>query len=148
MGRAADRKDETIIAALISTTTVRAASQACGISETQIYARLRNPAFKEKYDRARHDVLSQATAYIQGITGDALRKLHEIMNDPDAAPQTQLNAANAIVSTCLRMTEQADIFRQMEELKKVKKSCDNCPIGALDNLYKLSTWIDSQEELE
>ena len=48
MAKAADRKDELIIAALIGNPTVRAAAAACGVSETQIYARLRNATFKEK----------------------------------------------------------------------------------------------------
>ena len=69
----------------------------CKVSEAQIYARLRNAAFKEKYDRARRELLAQSTAYLQGITGEALQKMYSIMNDPDAAPQVQLNAANAII---------------------------------------------------
>lgn len=118
MAKAADRKDELIISALLSNPTVRKAAAACGVSEAQIYARLRNAAFKEKYDRARRELLAQSTAYLQGITGEALQKMHEIMNDPDAAPQVQLNAANAIASNSLKMTEQADILAQLEELKK------------------------------
>ena len=67
----AERKDEIIIAALISNPTVAAA--ACGVSETQIYARLRNAAFKEKYDAARRELLEQSTAYIQGIVSEAIQ---------------------------------------------------------------------------
>ena len=118
MARAADRKDELILAALLSNPTVKKASAACGVSETQIYARLRNAAFKEKYDRARHELLAQSTAYLQGITSEAIEKMRAIMNDPDAAPQVQLNAANAIASNSLKMTEQADILAQLDELKK------------------------------
>lgn len=118
MAKAADRKDELIISALLGNPTVRKAAAACGVSEAQIYARLRNAAFKEKYDRARRELLAQSTAYLQGITGEALQKMYQIMNDPDAAPQVQLNAANAIASNSLKMTEQADILAQIEELKK------------------------------
>lgn len=118
MGKAADRKDELILAALLSHPTVKAAAAASGISETQIFARLRTPAFKEKYDRARHELLAQSTAFIQAITGEALEKMRQIMNDPDAAPQVQLNAASAIASNALKMTEQADILAQLAELKK------------------------------
>lgn len=118
MAKAADRKDELIISALISNPTVRAAAAICKVSEAQIYARLRNAEFKAKYDRARRELLAQSTAYLQGITGEALQKMYSIMNDPDAAPQVQLNAANAIASNSLKMTEQADILAQLEELKK------------------------------
>lgn len=118
MATAAERKDELIITALLSNQTVRAASAACGVGETQIYARLRNPAFKEKYDRARLETLQQSSAYLQGIVGDAIRKMYEIMTDPDNAPTVQLQAAQAITRTQQAMTEQTDILTQLAELKK------------------------------
>ena len=118
MAKAADRKDELIISALIGNPTVRAAAAACGVSETQIYARLRNAAFKEKYDAARRELLEQSTAYIQGIVSEAIQKMRDVMNDPDASQQVQLNAAEAITRNSLKLTEQADILAQIAELKK------------------------------
>ena len=112
------RRSETIIAALLSNPTVRAAAAACGVSETQIYARLRNAAFKEKYDAARRELLEQSTAYIQGIVSEAIQKMRDVMNDPDASQQVQLNAAEAITRNSLKLTEQADILAQLAELKK------------------------------
>lgn len=116
--KAAARKDELVIAALISNPTVRAASAACGISETQIYARLRQPAFKQKYDATRRELLAQSTAYIQGMVSDAIRKMYDVMNDPNASQQVQLNAAEAITRNSLKLTEQADILAQIAELQK------------------------------
>lgn len=116
--KAAKRKDELIIAALTSNPTVRAAAAACGVSESQIYARLRQPAFKEKYDNARREMLAQSTAYIQGMVGDAVQKMRDIMNDPNASAQVQLNAAEAITRNNLKLTEQTDVLAQLAELKK------------------------------
>ena len=118
MAKATDRKDELIITALLSNPTVRAAAAACGMGETQIYARLRNPAFKELYDRARLETLQQSTAYLQGIVGEAIRKMYDIMTDPDNAPTVQLQAAQAITRTQQAMTEQTDILTQLAELKR------------------------------
>ena len=114
--KTAERKNELIIASLISTTSVRAAAKVCGVSETQIFARLRDPAFKKQYDDARREMLEQSTAYVQGIVGEALQKMYEIMNDENAAPQIQLNAAEAIVRNSLKLTEQTDIIKQITEL--------------------------------
>lgn len=116
--RAAAAKDEAIIAALLSNPTVKKAATACGVSERKVYSRLKDKAFKDKYDNARRELLVQCTAYLQGITGEALEKMHDVMNDPDATPQVQLNAANAIASNNLKMTEQTDIIAQIEELKR------------------------------
>ena len=119
MGKAAEaRKDELVIAALIASPTVREAAKVCGVSETQVFARLRKPEFMQRYDAARREVLAQSTAYVQGIVSDAIRKMHEIMTNPDVAPQTQLNAADAIIRTALRLTEQIDILSQIEELNR------------------------------
>lgn len=118
MAKTADRQDELIIAALLSNSTVRAAATACGISEKRIYTRLRDKAFKEKYDLARRDLLEQSTTFIQSIVSEALEKMRAIMHDPDVAPQTQLNAADCILRNCVKLTEQNDILTQLAELKK------------------------------
>ena len=54
------KNDEIILAALLSTPTVRAASQACGVSESVIYSRLKEPDFRERYDKERREMLTRA----------------------------------------------------------------------------------------
>lgn len=115
---ASTRKDEIIIAALISHPTIKAAAAACGMSETQVRARLRMPEFKSKYDEARRVILAQTAAYIQGIVSEAIQKMRSIMNDPDCSQQVQLNAAEAITRNSLKLTEQADVLNQLAELRK------------------------------
>lgn len=114
----AERKDEIIIAALISNPSVTAAAKVCRVSETQIHQRLKQSDFKSKYEVARRELLEQCAAYVQGILSEALEKMRKIMNDPDASQQVQLNAAEAITRNCLKLTEQADILTQLAELKK------------------------------
>ena len=63
-------------------------------------------------------MLAQSTAYIQGIVSEAIQKMRSVMNDPDAAPQVQLNAATAIMRSSLQLTEQTDILAQLAELRK------------------------------
>lgn len=115
---ATSRKNEVILAALLSNPTVKAASEACGVSERQIYERLRDPAFKKRYQAARLEVLEQSTAYLQGIVCDALLKMYEVMNDPKNSSTVQLKAAQAITRTQIAMTEQTDILTQLAELRK------------------------------
>ena len=118
MSKAAERKDELIISALIGNPTVRKAAKACGVSETQIYARLRTPAFKARYDAVRLELLEQSTVYIQGLVGDATEKMREVMNNPDASPQVQLNAAEAIIRSSLKLTEDSEMLKDITELKR------------------------------
>lgn len=118
MGIAADRKDDLVLAALLANPTIKAASQACGVSEKQIRVRLGQPAFKKKYDTARRELLEQTTAYVQGALTEAIDKLLSIMRDPDASPQVQVNAATALVRTFLKLNENCYILNQIEEIKK------------------------------
>lgn len=113
-----NKKDERIISALLCNPTVRAAAAALNVSERQIYTRLSSPEFKKKYAQARREALDQCTAYVQGIVGDALHTMYEIMTDPDNAPTVQLQAAQAITRTALAMTEQMDIMAQLAELRE------------------------------
>lgn len=121
MGTAAERKNERIIAALISTPTVKAASEACGVSTRQIYKRLEEPEFRAAYDKARHDLLDKSTAALQGHLSAAVETMGEIVNDPKAAPQTRLNAAEAIVRNTLKLTEQGDILARLDALEKAQQ---------------------------
>lgn len=113
-------KDEKIIAALIANPTVRAASAACGVSESQIYARLRTPEFKARYDGARRELLERNTAALQGHLAGAIEVMGEICQNTDTAPQVRLNAADAIIRNSLKLTEQNDILTRLEALEKAQ----------------------------
>lgn len=111
-------KDELIISALLSNPTIRAAAIVCEVSERQIYTRLKTPSFKARYDAARRELLEQSTAYVQGMVSEAIKKMHDVMNDPETSKQVQLNAAEGIIRNSLKLTEQADVISQIEDLKK------------------------------
>ena len=111
------RKDEALIAALLSNPTVRAAAKAVGRSETQVYARLRDPDFKSRYDSARHELLERSTAALQGHLSEAVETMAAIMRDREAPQQTRLNAAEAIMRNSLKLTEQTDIIERLDRLE-------------------------------
>ena len=115
---AADRKNELIISSLISTTSVRAAAKVCGVSETQIYARLRDPAFKKQYDDARRELLKATAASIQNRLGEALEIIYNVASDTEAAPQVRANAAEAFIRNSLKISEQVDVLEEIDKLKK------------------------------
>lgn len=115
------KKDEIIIAALLTHPTVRAASQTCKVSEARIYARLRNPEFAEQYNTARRELLERNTAALQVYLSGAIETMASICNDLEVAPQTRLNAAESIIRNSLKLTEQADILRRLDELERASK---------------------------
>lgn len=113
-----ERRDDLVLLALLSNPTITAASKACGVSETQIRVRLRDPAFIERYEAERNEMLQQCVAFTNSIVSEAIAKMREIMHDPAASPQTQLNAADAIVRNCLKLTEETTLLKDVAELKQ------------------------------
>jgi len=109
------------LAALISNPTIRAASQACGVSETQIYTYLRDPEFKTKYDATRRELLERNTAALQSHLGAAIQTMGDLCVDPDASAQVRLNVADAIIRNTLKLTEQTDIIGRISALEKELK---------------------------
>lgn len=112
-------KDERIIISLLRCPTVKEAAADCEMSVKQIYNKLNQPEFREKYDNARREVLEQTTASLQSVLGDAMLKLWEIANDPENAPQLQINACEAFIRNLLKLTEQTDIIRRLDALERL-----------------------------
>lgn len=117
-----EERDELILAALISNPTTKAASEECGISTTQIYERLRDPAFKARYDKARKDMLDEAVAALQKRAAASIEGVWDIANADDffeSAPhQTRLNAYATILRESVRYTSQANILSRLDELEE------------------------------
>ena len=116
-----EEKDEAILAALLSNQTTKAAAAACGIGETQIYARLRDPAFKKRYDTARLEMLDETTATLQKHLLDAAEEMDAIMHSTDTPPQVRLNACEAIIRSSLKLTDQVEILRRIEKLEEMNE---------------------------
>ena len=112
------KNDEIILAALLSTPTTRAAAAACGVSESVIYSRLKNPEFKEKYDRERREMLIRSAAALQNHLGAAIEAMGEIVNDKETNPQTRLNAAEAVIRNALKLTERTDVLDRLDALER------------------------------
>ena len=109
--------DEKIIAALLSATTNVEAARAAGLSTTQLYNRMRHPAFKEKLSEARARLLDGATAALQARMGEAVDTMTAVMHDPDAPAQTRLNAAEAVLRNSLKLSERSDVMARLEALE-------------------------------
>ena len=121
MSNASERKDELILAALLINPTVRAASQACGVSESVIYSRLKEPDFRERYDKERREMLTQSAAALQTHLGAAIEAMGEIVNDKETNPQTRLNAAEAVIRNTLKLTERTDVLDRLDALERLNK---------------------------
>ena len=109
--------DEKIITALLSNPTVKEAAENIGATPQTIYNRLRDVNFKTKYAEARQQVLEENCYRLQAYISDAVEQMHDMATDPYEKSQIKLNAADALLRHCYRLTELTDVLTRIERLE-------------------------------
>ena len=108
-GQKIARKQEALIAALLTEPTYAKAAAKTGISESTVYKWLRQPAFREAYRRARREIIENAIGRLQAATGQAVDTLlHVAAHARRDSDRTR--AAVALISHAMRGLEDADLL--------------------------------------
>jgi AcrR family transcriptional regulator len=100
-------EDLELAGALLSHPTIRAAAEAAGVSESTIYRRLRDSAFRKELKEQRLRVYSHALQRLQVAAEGAVDVLEEVMQD-DKAP------LSARIKCAVHVLERADKGPQPE----------------------------------
>lgn len=90
--------DEKIIAALVANTSVRAAAQAAGVSESTVYSKLRESEFSRQLRERRIGMLQGVVTEVQSTVAEAFETIAAIMRSQETSPQQRLNAAALIIT--------------------------------------------------
>lgn len=90
--------DEQIVAALISTGSIKKAAESLEISVKTIYARKTTDDFRGAYYAAQADLLRGAVISMNDKIAEAVDTIAEIMTDKTANPQTRLQAAQTLLN--------------------------------------------------
>lgn len=98
MGRKKAVADEQIIAALLASGTIKAASAAVGLSERAVYDRMNNGDFQAVYKAAKADMVRAAVFSINKQLQAAIDTVTEIMQSADVNPAIRLQAAQTILN--------------------------------------------------
>jgi hypothetical protein len=106
-GQKLSRKQEALIAALLSEGTHAAAASKAGLSEATLYRWLRLPAFRAAYRQARRELVECAVGRIQAATGRAVDTLLSVAKDGQKESD-RVRDAVALLDHALRGTEQGD----------------------------------------
>lgn len=125
MSRTKVVSDEAVIAALLSTPTLDAAAQQCGLSVRQLYTRRQNPDFVRKLREAQGDALEGAVRYLQHSTATAASTLVEICEN--GQEQNRLTAARTLLDQAAKLTEVVDFSRRLEALERMEGGGDETP---------------------
>ena len=101
--------DEQIIAALLDHGTIRAASQAAGISERTLYDRMNKGEFQALYKAAKADLIRAAVLNINRQLQAAIDTVVEVMQDPDNNAAVRLQAAQTILNNAGKFAQRLQL---------------------------------------
>lgn len=97
--------DETLIAALLSNGSQKAAAAAVGVDPRTIYNRMQDGEFMALYKAAKADILRQTVAALAAQTTAAVDIIAEIMTDKAVNAAVRLQAAQTILNSSSRYNE-------------------------------------------
>jgi hypothetical protein len=113
------RKQEALIAALLTEPTHAAAAAKAGVSEATLHRWLHLPEFQAAYRPARRGVVETAIGLLQKSTSKAVEALER--NLACGHPGSEIRAALGIIGHAVQAVELLDLVERMEELERLMK---------------------------
>lgn len=113
--------DQQILAALIASGSIRAAAKSVNISESTIRNRLNDPDFREMYDKAKGEILTEACDTLASRLTLAVDGLSSILEDAESPATAKISAADSVLRHGLRYIEAANILRRLDALEAIQE---------------------------
>lgn len=93
------RKEEQVIAALLTEPTIEAAATSCGIGERTLRRWLARPEFAAAYAEARREALRRGIGCLVAALPDAVNAVREVMRYPTApGASVKVSAARVLIA--------------------------------------------------
>jgi hypothetical protein len=106
-----------LLMALACGVTVENAARQAGISPATAYRRLADPAFHQRLQTLRGDMVSRTAGTLTAAATEAVRTLLELLKNP-ASPSVRLGAARAVLEIGMRIREVADLEERLTALER------------------------------
>jgi hypothetical protein len=109
--------DEKLLLALACGATVDNAARAAGISPATAYRRLTEPAFRQRLQQVRTDMVSRAAATLTAAGTEAVKTLL-VLQQPAVPAAVRLGAARAVLEMGIKLREMADLEERLAALEQ------------------------------
>jgi hypothetical protein len=140
-GQKMSRKQETVIAALLTEPSYAQAAAKAGISESTIYNWLRQRTFRAAFRQARRELLDSTVGRLQAATGLAVDTLVAVATH-GRRDSDRVRASVALLSHAFRGLEDADL------LQGPKRVSDDSPMGTSEVVGVLSKRLRQIDKAE
>ena len=140
-GQKRTRKQESLIAALLTEPTYAAAAAKAGVGQTTLYRWLQQPDFRAAYRRARQEIVNSAIGRIQSTTGQMVETLLAVARE-GRRDGDRVRAAVALLDRALPRSNHADAVHDEEDTIKAS------PMGTDDVVQILSARLRQLDAAE
>ena len=111
-------QQQSALVALLSCPTYSAASAQSGISPATLWRYMQDETFACRLREARAVVVSQAVLRLQYAASDAVKALHDLVNNAEASGSVRVAAARVIIEQTFRAVELDELRARLNELEK------------------------------
>ena len=114
------QKQQKALSALLTNPTKEAAAKAAGIESKTLRRYLTDPEFQAEYQKAVSGMIEDAATQARQSLNPAL----SCLEDGGETATARISAARSLLEYGLRLTEIADIMKQLEELEQWRSETD------------------------
>lgn len=107
--------DETLILALAAGASRASAAKSASVSERTVFRRLQDPAFRQRLDAARAEMLTSAVARLTASATSAAATLHRLLSAESES--VALGAARAILELGTKLRESEELAQRIAALE-------------------------------
>ena len=140
-GEKLTHQQEVLIAALLTEPTYAAAADKAGVSRSTLYRRLRTPAFRAAYRRARRELVEAAIGRVQASAGEATEALVDVVRQ-GRRDGDRVRAATVLLDQAHRGLATADLLYGEQE------SEDQPPLDSADVVRLLASRLQQLDSSE
>lgn len=112
------RKQDQAISALLTSPTVKAAAECCGVSVATLQRWQQLPEFSTAYRLARRRVIDQATGQLTRASVDAVAVLSEVMHGEAQPGAVRVSAAKAVLDYAYKSYELEELVARVAALEE------------------------------
>jgi hypothetical protein len=111
------KAEDVLLLALACGATVDSAARQCHLSERTVYRRLCEPAFRQRLQQLRADMVQRTAGALTSAATEAVRTLLDLQKPP-MPPAVRLGAARAILEIGVKLREAAELEERIAELER------------------------------
>jgi hypothetical protein len=109
--------DEAFLTALACGATVDNAARSAGIGLSTAHRRLKDPAFRQRLQQVRADIVQRTTGALTAAATEAVKTLLTLQQ-PTVSPAVRLGAARAILEIGTRLRDSTELAERIQAIEE------------------------------